>query len=91
MFCRDSGQVTVLDSKQMILYTWDDPRGVRKLLWKPYRGIDKPIEAPVDKVTNFIIYQIRAMLMYGQKIIVIRHPYITDILCSHTPLVAMPG
>ncbi|KAL9969256.1 hypothetical protein ACROYT_G021452 [Oculina patagonica] len=46
---KDSGQVTVLDSKQMILYTWDDPLGVRKLLWKPYTGIDKPIEAPVNK------------------------------------------
>ena len=49
--CRDVGQVTVLYSKQMILYTWDDPQGVRKLLWKPYKGKDKPIEAPVDKVT----------------------------------------
>ena len=48
---RDSGQVTVLDAKQMILYSWDDPQGVRKLLWKPYTGIDKPVEAPVDKVT----------------------------------------
>lgn len=49
--CRDVGQVTVLYSKQMILYTWDDPQGVRKLLWKSYTGKDKPIEAPVDKVT----------------------------------------
>ena len=36
----------------MILYTWDDPQGVRKLLWKPYKGIDKPIEAHVDKVKS---------------------------------------
>lgn len=50
MICRDCGQVTVLDSKQMILYTWDDPQGVRKLFWKPYTGIDKPTEVPVDKV-----------------------------------------
>jgi len=52
MICRDSGQVTLLDSKKMILYTWDDPRGVRKLFWKPYMAIDKPVEIPVDKVKN---------------------------------------
>lgn len=42
--------MTLLDSKQMILYTWDDPLGVRKLLWKPFKGLDKPIEAQVDEV-----------------------------------------
>lgn len=42
--------MTLLDSKQMILYTWDDPLGVRKLLWKPLKGLDKPIEAQVDEV-----------------------------------------
>ena len=47
---RDSGQVTVLDPKQMILYSWDDPLGVRKLFWKPYTGLGKPMEATVDKV-----------------------------------------
>lgn len=52
LICRDMGQVTVLYSKQMILYTWDDPQGVRKLFWKPYTGIDKPVEVPVDKVTH---------------------------------------
>ena len=52
MVFRDSGQVTLLDSKKMILYTWDDPRGVRKLFWKPYMGMDKPIEIPVDKVKH---------------------------------------
>jgi len=50
IICRDSGQVTLLDSKKMILYTWDEPRGVRKLFWKPYMGMDKPVEIPVDKV-----------------------------------------
>ncbi|XP_068698299.1 intermembrane lipid transfer protein VPS13C-like isoform X1 [Montipora foliosa] len=46
---KDNGQVTVLNSQHMILYTWDDPHGDRKLLWKPYTGRDKPIEVPVDK------------------------------------------
>lgn len=41
----------VLNSKEMILYTWDDPQGDRRLLWKPYTGVDKPVEVPVDKVT----------------------------------------
>ena len=50
LICRDCGQVTGLDSKQMILYTWDDPQGPRKLFRKPYTGIEKPIEVPVDKV-----------------------------------------
>ena len=48
---RDSGQVIVLNSKEMILYTWDDPQGDRKLLWKAYTGVDKPVDVPVDKVT----------------------------------------
>ena len=52
MISRDSGQITLLDSKKMILYTWDDPQGARKLFWKPYMGIDKPTEIPVDKVNN---------------------------------------
>jgi len=47
---RDSGQVTVLYSKHMILYTWDEPLGVRKLFWKPYTGVDKPVEVLAAKV-----------------------------------------
>ena len=56
MIYRDSGQVTVLYSKHMILYTWDEPLGVRKLFWKPYTGVDKPVEVLADKV--YILYML---------------------------------
>lgn len=46
---KNNGQVIVLNSDQKILYTWDDPEGDRKLLWKPYMAKNKSIEVPVDK------------------------------------------
>lgn len=76
-FGRDSGQVTLLDSKKMILYTWDHPRGVRKLFWKPYMGIDKPTEIPVDKVKKCEdIYLLILFSVYGNRATLIRYVFL---------------
>jgi hypothetical protein len=53
LFFRDAGHVMILQPQFSVLYTWDDPTKSRRLLWKPYLGVDDSIEAPVCKVFGY--------------------------------------
>lgn len=47
---RNVGQVTVLPPAESVLYTWDNPNGPRRIEWKPFNGVEDPMEIVTDKV-----------------------------------------
>lgn len=50
---RDSGQVTLINPFQSLLYTWDDPSGPTELIWNVYSNKKRGHVAQFQNVNAF--------------------------------------